>query len=143
MNALYLIVHIAGERIAIPAEAVESVVELEGLTPVPGAPAHVLGLSALRSRVLTVIDCRTALGLGAADRSRREAMVVNVGGHPYALLVDHVEDVVEKDGSVDPVSTVVGPCWARAARGVVTVENSVFLLIDPAVLVEGPASAAA
>ena len=56
MNELLLIVSIAGSRVALPAVAVESVVELEALIPVPRAPEHLAGLSALRSRVLTVID---------------------------------------------------------------------------------------
>ena len=56
MNELLLIVTIAGSRVALPAAAVESVVELDTLIPVPRAPVHVAGLSALRSRVLTVID---------------------------------------------------------------------------------------
>ena len=57
MNELLLVVTIAGERVALPAAAVESVVELDTLIPVPRAAPHVAGLSALRSRVLTVIDC--------------------------------------------------------------------------------------
>ena len=40
MNELLLIVSIAGSRVALPAAAVESVVELESLIPVPRAPAH-------------------------------------------------------------------------------------------------------
>ena len=67
MNELLLIVTIAGERVALPAAAVESVVELDTLIPVPRAAPHVAGLSALRSRVLTVIDCRRSLELGVTD----------------------------------------------------------------------------
>ena len=55
------------------------------------------GLSALRSRVLTVIDCMRSLELGETDCSDgiREAAVVELDGHHYALIVDLVEDVVE------------------------------------------------
>ena len=37
MNELLLVVTIAGERVALPAAAVESVVELDTLVPVPRA----------------------------------------------------------------------------------------------------------
>ena len=67
MNELLLVVTIAGERVALSAAAVESVVELDTLIPVPRAAPHVAGLSALRSRVLTVIDCRRSLELGTSD----------------------------------------------------------------------------
>ena len=91
MNELLLVVTIAGERVALPAAAVESVVELDTLIPVPRAAPHVAGLSALRSRVLTVIDCMRSLELGDTDCSDgiREAAVVELDGHHYALIVDH------------------------------------------------------
>jgi len=79
MNELLLVVTIAGERVALPAASVESVVELDTLIAVPRAAPHVAGLSALRSRVLTVIDCKRSLELGESDRSDgiREAAVVD------------------------------------------------------------------
>ena len=140
---LYLIVDIDGERVAVAAEEVESVVELEALTPVPGAAPHILGLSALRSRVLTVVDCRIALGLPRSDTERREALVVTISGHPYALLVDRVEDVVDSDGDPMPATAAPAGGWARVGRGMVEVNGEVFLLADPAAFIEGPVRAAA
>ena len=82
MNQLLLIVTVAGSRVAFPAAKVESVVELDALSPVPRAAAHIAGLSALRSRVLTVIDCQRSLELGSTDLSGlREAAVVEIDGH--------------------------------------------------------------
>src|SRR5690349_22360292 len=118
MNELLLIVTIAGERVALPAAAVESVVELETLTPVPRAPCHVAGLSALRSRVLTVIDCMRSLELGETDCSDgiREAAVIELDGHHYALIVDLVEDVVEALADPVPVRAAMGRGWERVSR---------------------------
>src|SRR5215203_4100801 len=103
MAELLLIVRLAGRRIALPARDFEAVVELEGLTPAPGAADHVAGLSALRSRVLTVIDSVAALGLGRTSPERREAIVVPCQGHTYALLVEEVEDVVEAAAPAVPL----------------------------------------
>lgn len=143
MGTLYLIVDIDGETVAIPAGDVQSVVELEGLTPVPNAPPHIIGLSALRSRVLTVVDCRRAIGLPEDGNDRREAIVVNVAGHLYALLVNRVDDVVEIDGGIEPISTVLGAGWAGAARGVVHLSGRACLLLDPAALIDAPSRHAA
>jgi hypothetical protein len=91
-----LIARVAGERIAIDAAEIESVVELEATTPIPRSAPHVAGLAALRSRVVTVIDCLAALELGHSPASYpRDAIVVEVEGHPYALLVDAVRDVLD------------------------------------------------
>ena len=140
MNELLLIVTIAGERVALPAAAVESVVELETLTPVPRAPHHVAGLSALRSRVLTVIDCMRSLELGDTDCADgiREAAVIELDSHHYALIVDQVEDVVEALSEPAPVRAAMEPGWDRVATGMVETEVGPLLLIDVTALIAGP-----
>ena len=115
MAELLLIVRLAGERVAFPAAEVESVVEIEGLTPVPRAAGHVAGLSALRSRVLTVIDCLASLEFGCSARAQPKRSSV-VDGHPYALLVEEVEDVVEAAAPPAPIGSLgrrLGPGRAR------------------------------
>lgn len=145
MTELLLIVTMAGQRVAIPAADIESVVEIEGLTPVPRAPAHVAGLSALRSRVLTVIDCFASLELGRSDLAPglHQAIVASVDGHPYALLVDGVEDVLEHPGEVIPVRSQLEAGWPRVARGMVEADGGLLLLLDVGALLAGPAAAAA
>ena len=144
MAELLLIARLAGRRIAFPAADVEAVVELEGLTPAPCAAGHVAGLSALRSRVLTVIDGRVSLECeGACETALNEALVVPSGGHTYALLVDEVEDVVEASAAPVPANAPLGPGWDRVALGMVEAEGDLFLLVDPHQLIAGPAARAA
>ena len=139
MNQLLLIVAIGGSRVALPAAAVESVVELEALIPVPRAAPHVAGLSALRSRVLTVIDTLRSLGLGDTDCSDgiREAAVVELDGHHYALIVDSVDDVVEALSAPAPVRAAMGEGWERVSQGMIETESGPLLLIDIAAVIAG------
>ena len=121
MTELLLVVTIAGERVALFAHAVESVVELDTLILVPRAAPHVAGLSALRSRVLTVIDCMRSAGTGR-DRL--------LGRHPGSAVSSStdiitrsssmvVEDVVEASSDPSPVRAAMGPGWERVALGMV------------------------
>ncbi|MEO5577957.1 MAG: chemotaxis protein CheW [Sphingomicrobium sp.] len=144
MSQLLLIVSIGGSRVAFPSAAVESVVELDTLIPVPRAAAHVAGLSALRSRVLTVIDTVRSLDLGESDCSDgiREAAVVELDGHHYALIVDSVEDVVEAMSDPTPIRAAMGEGWERVALGMVETEDGPLLLVDVAALIAGPSSEA-
>ena len=145
MNELLLVVTIAGERVALQSAAVESVVELDTLIPVPRAAPHVAGLSALRSRVLTVIDCRRSLDLGVTDCSDgiREAAVVELDGHHYALIVDQVEDVLEAQSAPAPLRAAMGAGWERASLGMVETETGPLLLVDVAAILAGGAEAKA
>lgn len=144
MNELLLIVTIAGSRVALPAAAVESVVELDTLIPVPRAAVHVAGLSALRSRVLTVIDTLRSLELGESQCSNgiREAAVVELDGHHYALIVDAVEDVVEALSEPSPVRAAMGAGWERASKGMVETEEGPLLLVDIDALIAGASTEA-
>jgi purine-binding chemotaxis protein CheW len=145
MNELLLVVVIAGERVALPAAAVDAVVELDTLIPVPCAAPHVAGLSALRSRVLTVIDCKRSLELGESDRTDgiREAAVVDFDGHHYALIVDLVEDVVEALSDAAPMRAAMGAGWERVCQGMVDTETGPLLLVDVAALISGTPEAKA
>jgi purine-binding chemotaxis protein CheW len=144
MTELLLIAKIAGQRVAIRADDVESVVEIEGLTPIPRAAEHVAGLTALRSRVLTAIDCLASLEIGCSHvHGLRDAVVVELDGCPYALIVDSVEDVLEFSGEVRPVRTALEAGWRRVAKGVVDVEGDLLLLVDTAALLAGPTAMAA
>ena len=141
MNELLLIVTIAGSRVAFPAARVESVVELDALSPVPRAAAHVAGLSALRSRVLTVIDCQRSLELGTTNLDGlSEAAVVEVDGHHYALTVDAVEDVVEALSDPQPVRAAMEAGWDRVGLGMIETEEGPLLLVDIDALIVGPAN---
>lgn len=143
MAELLLIARLAGRRIAFPAADVEAVVELEGLSPAPRALPHVAGLSALRSRVLTVIDGLAALEAGRSEATTRDAIVVPSGGHTYALLVEEVEDVIEAAGPPTPARAPLGAGWDRVSLGMIEAENELFLLVDPHQLIAGPSAKAA
>jgi purine-binding chemotaxis protein CheW len=145
MSELLLVVTIAGESVALRAASVESVVELDTLIPGPRAAPHGAGRSALRSRVLTVIDCMRSLELGETDCSDglREAAVVELDGHHYALIVDLVEDVVETMFEPQPMRAAMEPGWARVSLGMVDTEEGPLLLVDVAALIAGVEAKAA
>jgi len=139
---LLLIVGIAGQRVALRAAAVDSAIEVEALTPVPLAPVHVAGLTALRSRVLTAIDSCRALELAPVARSpaRQAAVVVRHEGHHYALLVDAVEDVTPALSGLAALPARMAPGWIRTAAGLIETAEGPLLLIDPGAVIAGPAS---
>lgn len=144
MSDLLLVASLGGRRVALRAAEIQSVIELDALTPVPGAPPHIAGLSALRSQVLTVIDARQALDLPQAEgaAARRHAAVVEVEGHLYALLLDGVDDVIEALSEAAPPRIRLDHGWERAALGMVETEGGPLLLLDVGGIVAGPGESA-
>lgn len=140
-EALYLIAYVAGQAVAINADQVESVVDLAEVTPVPMAGPALRGLAALRSRVVTVVSLRAALGLPGGFDSNR-AVIVPHDGHHYALLVDALEDIVPLTMSPLSAAIPLAPAWAAAAIGVVERAGEPILAIDPVTLIPAVAQAA-
>lgn len=146
MDSILLVATMAARRVAIACPSVRSVIELEGLTVVPGSGPHVAGLTALRSRVITVIDCRKSLGIAEAPPCSEapQAIVVQYEGHDYALVVDTVDDVIEAGGASAKIHAALGDGWDRVALGMVETPVGLLLMVDPGALIAGmPESLAA
>ena len=141
MTDLYLIAHVAERTVAIRSCQVESVVDIGEITAVPRAPSLVRGLAALRSRVVTVIDTRVALGLPEPSVAGR-AVIVLVDGHHYAMLVDTLDDVSPFDLHPLANGLALDPAWRRIALGLVERDGEPVLAIDLAALIPAVAAAA-
>jgi len=140
MRELLVVVTLAGRRIALRSRDVQSVIELDVMTPVPCAPPHVAGLSGLRSRVLTVIDGRRALDLGDTEQrgAGAPAAVIVHEGHSYALLLDEVEDVTEAWSEPEPVRARMDGNWTTMSHGLVETALGPLLVANVAALIAGP-----
>jgi purine-binding chemotaxis protein CheW len=142
MTHLYLIAQVAGRAVAIDSDQVESVVDIGEVTQVPLASQHVRGLAALRSRVVTVVDTHSALGLASASASQaKRAVITLVEGHHYALLVDALDDVAPFDLLPLAGGVALDTAWRRAGRGIVERDGEPILAIDLASLVPGYSAA--
>lgn len=143
MTSLYLIARFAGRTVAIASEQVDSVVDVGTVTPVPRSQAIVRGLTALRSRVVTVVDTPVALGLPPGSSDARRAVIVHADGHPYALLVDALEDVAPF--TLHPLAngTVLAPAWRSIALGLIDRDGEPVLAVDLLGLLPSGTAAAA
>ena len=131
MNQLYLFATLADTRIAVETREVEAVVKLTDISPVPGMGAHVAGLSALRSRVLTIIDVAALIrGRPTPPDQRSFAIIADISGHSYGLMVDAVYDICEVPEGQLPLRGQLDPAWAPFARGLVEHEGQPYLLVS-------------
>jgi purine-binding chemotaxis protein CheW len=140
MRGLYLFARIAGTPVAIRTPEVEAVVKLECFSPVPGASRQVAGLAALRSRVLTIIDVAALVDgdCGPANQ-RRFAIVCDISGHSYGMLVDEVLDICEVAGDPLALRGRTDPAWQKYADGVILHEGVSHLLLTLGSFVENTA----
>jgi len=82
---------LAQENYAVESSYVREVYPLKSLTPLPGAPAFVLGLTNLRGEILSIVDLHTFFELpnqGLTDRSR--VIVLRSQKMEFGILADSV-----------------------------------------------------
>ena len=82
MNELLLVVTIAGERVALPAASVESVVELDTLIPVPRAAPHVAGT--IGAGLQTIIGGNITILTELCERTR---------GESFEIMLQHASEL--------------------------------------------------
>ena len=136
MSSLHLLAHVAGRGIAVPAEAVESVVDIPAIVAAPRAHPAVRGLAALRSRVVTVIDTWQVLGLPPGSPEATRAILTVVDGHHHAVLVDSLEDVAPLEVEPVPAGLALGERWATVVTGTADRDGEPVLVLDLSRLVE-------
>jgi purine-binding chemotaxis protein CheW len=135
MEELFLMASVAGQDVAIRSDQVESVVDITAIIPAPRTSRAVCGLAALRSRVVTVIDTAIVLGDPAGVARRRRAVVTQVDGHHYALLVDSLDDVTEFVPQPLSAGVTLGPAWSGIASGMTERDRRPILILNlPAIV---------
>jgi purine-binding chemotaxis protein CheW len=134
--AAVVVFPIARERYAVDLACVVEVARLCGLTPLPGAPAPVLGIVLHRGRLLPVVDLRRLLGGGeAAVPQAGWLVVVGAGDALVGLLADGAVEVarVPSRGLAPPLvrGGVAEPLLRGLTRDAVAVLDVLALMTDP------------
>lgn len=84
-------------RYALPLAAVERLVPVVELTPLPKGPEIVMGIVSLEGRIIPVVNVRRRFGHPDREVQLSDQLIVaRTSRRPVALLVDRVEDLIER-----------------------------------------------
>lgn len=86
------IVSLGGELFTIDLQNVREVFVVESITPVPGMPAGLVGVTNLRGSVVPLLDLRQMIGL-TAENALKYAVVIKHGNWQVGVLVDTVPEI--------------------------------------------------
>ena len=86
------IVSLGGTQFMIDLKNVREVFIVESMTPVPGMPAGLVGVTNLRGTVIPLLDLRPIFGL-PAEAALRHAVVTQHGNWQVGVLIDSVPEI--------------------------------------------------
>jgi purine-binding chemotaxis protein CheW len=131
----YLTFKVGDEEFAVPIDHAREVMRAPGITEVPRAPAHVLGVVTVRGEVVAVIDVKSRLGLGKGPGAGARIMIVDAGDGPLGLLVDEVASVVRLPrGAIEPCPQGIQATAADCVKGIGRYRDRLFMVVDVAAL---------
>ena len=76
-----------------PVEQVREVRDVQAVTPVPGAPSYVEGVTNLRGQIITVMDLRKRLEIDETGNHGEKIIVIEMGKAAVGVVVDTVTEV--------------------------------------------------
>lgn len=121
----FLAFRLAGRRFAVASAKVERVVRAAAVTPLPQAPAVVLGVVDVAGEIVPVMDMRSRLGSPPKELQPEDLFLfARSGERRIALVVDAIDDLV-RIGAAQPL-TVDTPHF----RGVVRLPDGLLLIHD-------------
>ncbi|MCW4015388.1 MAG: chemotaxis protein CheW [Candidatus Bathyarchaeota archaeon] len=77
----------------VPVEQVREVRDFQAVTPVPGAPSYVEGVTNLRGQIITVMDLRKRLNIEEGEGAGEKIIVIEMGKAAVGVMVDTVTEV--------------------------------------------------
>ena len=120
--------------------AVQEIVRLPRITPVPRAPSYVEGVANLRGNVLPIINSRARFGMAPAENvENNRVVVVELNGTPTGMIVDAVREVMHvsrKD--VEEAPPAVHSMDGRFLRGILKLDSGqrLVMLLDHDAVIE-------
>lgn len=123
---------LAAEAYAVGILSVREIRGWSGVSRLPQAPAHMLGVVNLRGIFVPVMDLRARFGLDAAALGDNTVIIVlNVAEHLLGVVVDAVSDVIDIDRTeVKPVPNMGAVVDTRYLKGLVTHAEHMVRLLD-------------
>jgi len=117
-------------RYALPVSAVERIIRAVEITPLPKAPAIVLGIVNVGGRVIPAVNMRRRFHLPDREIELRDQVILGqTGRRTVALIVDEVSGVAERPESEVIAAHEILP-GLEGVHGVARFEDGMILIYD-------------
>ncbi len=135
-HAQFVTLGVAEEIFAVPVGSVQEILETLPITPLPQAPANLLGMVDVRGQTVPVVDLRLTLGLPAREDTQSTRIVVLSLGGPsgqqhLGVRTDRVFEVTElDDGAIEPPATLNGQWTNHGIVGIGRRKGAFVTVVD-------------
>lgn len=133
MEEQLVVFGLSGESYGVNVAQVQSIIPMQNIITVPGAPPFVEGVVNLRGMVIPVIDLRSRFGLSLPGNGQKSVIVVTeLNNLQVGLIVDKVTEVTRiPESAIEPPSPLLTSVDTAYLRGIGKVaEEQLIILLD-------------
>jgi purine-binding chemotaxis protein CheW len=131
MDEKLVVFKLAAEIYGVAVNQVQSIIEMQPMTRIPGAPGFIEGVINLRGTIVPVIDLRARFGLPASGESKGVIVIIELDGQQIGMMVDRVTDVTKVSSSaIVPPSPLLTSVDTAYLRGLVRLSERLIILLD-------------
>ena len=113
---------------AVPIEKVKEVIEVDEVSPLPGAPHYVRGMFNLRNSVIAVIDLPRKLGVKTDEDSNKVIVLEDI---PAGLVVTRLRGIFRtEEENIQPAEDLAGVEESLLEGIIKTEDGGVIFLLD-------------
>jgi purine-binding chemotaxis protein CheW len=123
---------LAEEEYGVDIATVQSIIQMQEITAVPGATSFVAGVINLRGSVIPVINLRQRFGLEQVetDKDTRILVVKNEGEQDIGAIVDSVAEVLRVPiDSIEPPSEMIMTTDSDYMQGIIKLDGGRLVIL--------------
>lgn len=123
---------LGNEEFGIDIKKVQEINRMIDITKIPNAPSYIEGVVNLRGKIIPIVDLRTKLGFGGAERDKAtRIMVVEIEGSVLGFIVDSVSEVLRiADATVEAAPSITGGTDSAYIEGVINLNDRILILLS-------------
>jgi purine-binding chemotaxis protein CheW len=128
----YLTFQVGEEEYGVEILRVREIIGMQPITPVPGSPAHVIGVINLRGNIIPVMSMRERFGMGASEAHPHNVIIVIENGAAHiGIAVDRVREVASfVDADIEPRPAYGLDVDANAVKAIGKSQGRIRILLD-------------
>jgi purine-binding chemotaxis protein CheW len=126
-----IVFRVGDEEFGVPIGAVQEIIKVGIVTPIPDSPSFIKGLINVRGDIVAIIDVRARFSLPTEEEPSKHIVIVNQEGSLFGLMVNEVLEVLRVQKSdIKTPPQLMTKMHEDYVYGVITHDARLIILLD-------------
>lgn len=127
----FVIFTINEQKFALPATVVSRIVRIVEITPIPNAPANIVGVINVQGEAVPVFNMRKLFGFPDRELKLTDQLIIaRISGHTISFITDMVTGITNRLDKKIITADKIFPGLEKIIEGLVFFEDGMILIYD-------------